>query len=87
MSQHFTDFQATNEWQDIAVQPQYAALANQSVSIQNKGIRRALVWFGGAAAPADGGVGAYLSVGDAITGASDHIWVKGGGPLSIWKED
>ncbi len=87
MSQHFTDFPATDEWQDIAAGAAYAGVINQTVTIQNKGIRRALVWFGGAAAPADAGAGAYLSINDAISGTSDHIWVKGRGALAIWKED
>lgn len=87
MSQNFPDLELNDAWQDVAIQPQYAGLVNQSVTLQNKGTRRALIWFGGANPPPDAGAGAYLSVGDAVSGASDHIWVKGRGTLAIWKED
>lgn len=87
MALSFPDFEANDGWQDVAIQPGYAGVANQQVTIQNKGVRRALVYFGGAVAPTGAGFGAKLAIDGSVTGTSDHIWVKGGGPIAVLVED
>jgi hypothetical protein len=87
MAKSYPDFAATEAWSDLAALPAYAGIANQRVMIQNKSLQRALVYFGGAAAPAGEGQGTRLLADIAVTGTSDHFWVRGDGALAIQVED
>lgn len=87
MAQSFPDFTATDAWQDLAASPAHAGIVNQSVTLQSKGITRLLVYFGGAAAPGGAGYGVSLGVNQSVSGSSDHIWVKGDGPVAVQRED
>lgn len=87
MAKSYPDFVATEAWTDLAALPAYADIVNQRIMIQNKSLQRALVYFGGAAAPAADGYGTKLLADVAVNGTSDHYWVRGDGALAIQVED
>lgn len=87
MAKSYPDYTATEEWKDLATLPAYAEIISQRVTIQNKGLQRALVYFGGGSAPTGAGYGAKLLADAAVTGTSDHFWVRGDGPIAVLVED
>lgn len=87
MAVSYPDYTATDQWTDLVTIPAYAGIAGQRTMLQNKGIQRTLVYFGGAAAPTGAGFGTRLAAEVSVTGTSDHVWVKGEGPVAIQVED
>jgi len=87
MAKSYPDFTATEAWTDLAGLPAYAEIVGQRVMVQNKGLQRVLVYFGGAAAPAGDGYGTKLLADVSVTGTSDHFWVRGDGVVAIQVED
>jgi hypothetical protein len=86
MAQGFPDISLSGEWQDITQMAGYMSIANQTVTLQAKYGYAALVYFGGASAPA-GVSGFKLAPDESYTGTSDHVWVRGSGSIAIGLED
>ncbi|WP_066700106.1 hypothetical protein [Sphingobium amiense] len=86
MAKSYPDFALTGQWQDIAVATGYTAIANERVMLQSKSRDAVLMFIGGASAPsADDGIA--VSLGKALSGTSDHFWVKGSGEVAVLVED
>jgi hypothetical protein len=86
MAKSYPDFIMTGSWQDIAAATGYTTIANQKVTIQQKSGFSMLVFMGGASAPGEKD-GIAMTRAKAVTGTSDHFWVKGKGRAAVLVED
>ena len=79
-----TSFALTASWQDLCVT--FTDIVGVDVTIQAKNSYRSLIIFGGASPPSDTDASLELVAGQSVRGSSDHIWVKGGGALTVHVE-
>jgi hypothetical protein len=72
----------SSDWQDLCVV--FDDIAGVDVWIQNQGAYSVSIVFGGASAPADGSAVLVMNQPvQMLRGNADHIWVKGGGHLTV----